>query len=199
MPLVVPPSEEPETPGPEQPEPQTEEGEELLPLEGDAGTPDEELDAVVGLPGFDEEPPEDLVVTTEEPPPLGKSWAFDFGVGKFKRVGAGGPAPTYGLTTLRYWIEKCLMTEAGAHPIHDQGYGVRGLNDLIGTQGGLVMMELESRITEAVTWHPRISGIENFSATHDPMQEYVDVAFTVVVDEPAGTEERMDVGTRIGG
>lgn len=144
-------------------------------------------DALASLEADFEErvdPPEILVVE-EEPPPIGRSWSFDFTTGRF-RSGVNGRAPlaTNGTTTLIVWAEKCLRTVSGAHPIHPPGYGVRDRTSLLGqTVSGAPVAELEQRIREALTFHPRIVDIEDFEFDYDPLDEWVNVTFSMVLDD----------------
>src|SRR4051794_26346143 len=144
-------------------------------------------DALASLEADFEErvdPPEILVVE-EEPPPIGRSWAFDFVSGRF-RSGPGGRSPlaTNGTATLVVWAEKCLRTVAGSHPIHPPGYGVRDRTSLLGRAiSGAPVAELEQRIREALTFHPRIADIEDFVFDYDSADEWVNVTFSLVLDD----------------
>lgn len=127
--------------------------------------------------------PADLVVIEEPPPPIGKSYAFDFASGAWIS-GGRGPLQTRELTTLLYWIEKCLRTARGAHPIHPPDYGLRDPTGLMGKLiEGAPFGEMEGRIREALTFHPRITDIEDFSFDFDPDDEWVSVNFTVLLDD----------------
>jgi hypothetical protein len=130
--------------------------------------------------------PPDLIVVEDDAPPIGLSWAFDFGENRFiSGVGSGrGPLQTHGLATLITWAEKCLRTARGAHPIHPPGYGLVRPNDLWGKPvTGAPVAEMEARIRDALTFHPRITDVEDFEFDFDPNDEWVNVAFTMIVDE----------------
>lgn len=167
-----------------------------------AEVPQEPVDDVVDqLVPLDDEPPTDteeaatfdddelleaepLLVAEEDQPPIGKSWAFDFVTGRFLPKPSGGPTETRGLATLRYWVEKCLVTERGAYPIHDTNYGLEGVNDMIGEPvDSPEMATLGARVREALTFHPRITDVVGFQVFSDPDEETVYVAFRVVTDE----------------
>jgi hypothetical protein len=125
----------------------------------------------------------DLIVTDDEPPPLGRSWEFDFAARQFvtRRTGV---AQTRGLETLRQWCEKALRTDQGSSPIHSDNYGMVRPFDFIGEpQGSLSAADLEQRVQEALTFHPRIVGIENFDMTFDPVEPILYVSFTVVLSD----------------
>lgn len=172
----------PELPPP--PENQDEVVEQLLPIDDVPLEPEEELelldDELESFPDAD-----DIVVTEEEPPPIGRSWAFDFQHNRFERgVRAQGPLETHGQTTLRYWVEKCLRTARGAHPIHPEDYG---MNDPTGNFG-LPLAEakganLEGDIRDALTFHPNIVDVTDFYSASNPDEDYLAVSFTVVLDD----------------
>ena len=164
-----------------------ENADELLPATPETDV-DDDIAALEDLPAFDDDTSEDLVVDEPEPEPIGKSWAFDFVNGVFLFVSAQGPSATWGETTLRYWIEKCLRTPRGALPIHDPDYGMEGLRGLIGAIPDEVIADLEPRVRDALLFHPRITDILDFETEYDPMNEHVEVSFTVVTDEE-GIEE----------
>jgi hypothetical protein len=134
----------------------------------------------------------DLVVGEEEPPPIGRSWAFDWAMRDFVRSsGSAGPQPTRGLETLTEWIEKCLRTARGAHPVHPQGYGVAqaSADGLVGGPVGSIPPDLEERVKDALLFHPRITDVRGFSYSSDPDDEWLGVSFTFEVD--GGAEERQ--------
>jgi hypothetical protein len=130
--------------------------------------------------------PPEIVVVQEQPPPIGRSWSFDFPRQRFRDAfGAHAPLTTNGVATLVQWAEKCLQTTRGAHPIHPPGYGLRDRTALIGhTVNGAPVAELESRIREALTFHPRIADIDDFAYDFDTVaDEYIAVSFTLVLDD----------------
>lgn len=128
---------------------------------------------------------DDLVVTEEDLPPIAKSWAYDFTNGVFITGNNGrGPRETRGLATLAVWIEKCLRTDRGAHPVHPAGYGMIRPFDMIGKPlDQAPLEELEPRIRDALTFHPRISDITDFVVDFDSDNEFVNVNFSVVLDD----------------
>jgi hypothetical protein len=147
--------------------------------------PVDPLDALADLESsFDAQAqPSDLLVIEEAPPPIGRSWAFDFSRGVVLQIG-GGALETHGDATLIVWMEKCLRTARGAHPIHPPGYGLLRPSELIGqTLAGAPVAELEERITSALTFHPRISDLEDFDFELDEVNETVSIFFTVVRDD----------------
>jgi hypothetical protein len=159
--------------------------------------PDEELDALEGDsaadPLIEDADAVDLVLAEVPPPPLGRAWAFDFQTGSFLLNQAHGPLETRGLATLRGWIEKCLMTARGAHPIHPPEYGVEGLTDVIGEAASPgVAAGLEEGIRDALLFHPRITDVRDFDAylgtVEDGDEDALYLSFTVVTED----DERLD-------
>lgn len=134
---------------------------------------------------FDPEGPADLVVEGVPPHPPGRSWAYDFVRRRFVSAPQQhGPLETHGIETLKQWIEKCLLTARGAHPIYSEDYGIELPNDLVGVSADTFPDAIyESRISEGLLAHERITSIEDFAAVYDPMEEFVLVSFTCVLDD----------------
>lgn len=123
--------------------------------------------------------PPDLLVTDAPPPPFGRSWAFDFQASQFVQ-NISGVAQTYGLISLRGWIEKCLRTDRGAHPIYSDDFGIERPFDIIGMQLADVNPDdLEQRIRDALTKHPSIVEIEQFEMLYSSDDELITVSFVV--------------------
>lgn len=142
--------------------------------------------------------PSEIIIVEEEPPPVGRSWAFDFPRAVFKTANSKSPLKTHGDATLIQWAEKCLRTARGAHPIHPPGYGLASPADLIGqTVDGAPVAELEARIREALTFHPRIADIRDFDYDFDSSDEWIAVSFTMVLDNDASVAfgATLDVST----
>jgi len=125
----------------------------------------------------------DLLVEETPLPPFGKSWKFDFATSKFLKVPGRGPLRTQGIDTLRAWIEKCLFTARDAHPIYSEDYGT---DDPFGWAGqpftDEAVGDLERKVSEALTQHPRILEIEDFTTDYDPGDEELFVRFRCVID-----------------
>lgn len=139
--------------------------------------------------------PPSLIVVQDEPPPLGKSWAFDWPSMRFN-LGNNGDSPleTRGMLTLIQWAEKCLRTARGAHPIHPPNYGLVDPKSIFGQPVAFApIAELEARIKDALTFHPRIVDVTDFDSDFDPDDEWVAISFTIVVDD----ETRLPVTTNL--
>lgn len=123
----------------------------------------------------------DLVVVEEDPPPLGRSWAYDFAGRKF--VGAPtahGPLTIRGISTLQQWIEKVLITSRGAYPIYSDGYGIDLPADFFSGPSAHFPDDLfRDRVIDALTQHPRIVSVDSFAFNLDANAEYVACSFTV--------------------
>jgi hypothetical protein len=145
-----------------------------------------------------DEPAEADLVVTEEPPPLGRSWAFDWQRRNFARgPGHRGPQPTRGEATLQQWIVKALRTARDAHPVSPDGYGVSqaSVEGMVGGAGGVVPPDLEQRVTEALLEHPRITDVSGFAYDHDPNSDWLAVSFSYELDGGAegGTVSELGV------
>lgn len=125
----------------------------------------------------------EAVVQEDPPPPLGRGWAFDFGGGTGFRSGKGqGPQLTYGIDTLRVWCEKALRTDRGAHPIHPDDYGMDNPYGAIGMFHD-EDPDLEQRVVDALTFHPRITAVRDIVRSYDADDEYLSLSFTIVLDD----------------
>jgi hypothetical protein len=161
-------------------------GFDLLPVVNDPPEPLEELSLLDQLAD-----PSTLPPATPEPTPLGRSYAYDIANRTFLASPSGGPLMTYGADTLKAWIEKAMLTERGAAPVHRvPDYGMDGAYDFIdgGPFDAGAAGELEARLRDCLTVHPRIEDITNFAVDYDdgvetgePPDDAVFVSFTVVV------------------
>lgn len=113
--------------------------------------------------------PDDLVITEEEIQPVGRTWVYDFAAETFVYGASGGRAPltVHGQQSVLAWLEKCLHTQRGAHPIHPPGYGLEGGYGLGGVVDELPF-DLEARIREAAVFNPAIVDVDEFDLTYDP-------------------------------
>jgi hypothetical protein len=160
----------------------------LSPLSDEPLTAEDELAAVedaIRETNIDIQQP--LVETTDDPadsPPLGRSFAFDPFERKFVvGDGAHGPRETRGFDTLGFWIQKALATERGTSPIHSDDYGLQDVDGVIGTPAD-ILTSRASRVRDALTFHPRITDVRNYSAIHeDPDAQWVTESFDVVLDD----------------
>jgi hypothetical protein len=145
--------------------------------------PEQALDEVLDL-DLDQDEELELLQPDVEPPPLGRSWAFDFAQGKFVTERGRGPIETYGVHTLHTWIEKCLRTDAGAHPIYGDDYGIVDPYEILGNPIGQVdEVEMEGKVREALLFHPRIADIDDFEVEIDQDAGAALVSFTVILDD----------------
>lgn len=139
------------------------------------------------------------LIVEPEPVTLGRAIVLDFNNGGVKLSGRG-PMEVRGEASLRLWIEKCLRTHEGAHPIHPEGYGLeRPIMDYIGLpEAEMVTGDLEEDIRDALIYHPSINDIENFElAVEDGEGEpYALITFDVIRDD--GTREDFDLTLNTG-
>lgn len=128
----------------------------------------------------------DLIVAQSEPQPVGRSWSFDWKARGFIRGASRGPLLTRGTEALLEWVEKALMTARGAHPVHaGLDYGFEGglAASVIGLPVGTVPADFEQKIEDCLTFHPRVSAVESFDFDFDPDDDWLDVAFTLILDD----------------
>lgn len=139
-------------------------------------------DAIDGLPLGDP----DVIIEDAgaDEVPLGKTWWFDFDQRRFVSGGGRGPLAVRGIAGLRIWVEKTLRTARGAHPIYSGDYGLDDPWDIIGSPLAAISVgDLESRIRDALTYHPRIVDVSDFVATKDEDQEALFLSFRVILDD----------------
>jgi len=164
----------------------------LVASDDDPYTPDAALDETEirlddpTLFGDDMAQDDVVVETAPQVYSLGRSWAFDFGQGRFVRDGRKSRSALRitGIPQLQQWIAKALYTPKGALPIHSDDYGLEDADGLIGQPFNAGQSaSLRRRVEECLTFHPKIIGIEDFDAqvaTYD--DEVVEVSFTVRLD-----------------
>lgn len=159
----------------------TDEGFELVPAGIEPLEADEELALEEALAGGAGDDP--LVVQRQQPPPLGRTPAYDFVERTFVPGQAGGPLTVSGLDALRFWIEKCLRTRQGENPAVDPGFGVTIMaEDLL--DGGVLddsaLAEAYEDWERALLVHPRISSVEAISIDAQDDDDAVYVTLRVV-------------------
>jgi hypothetical protein len=157
----------------------------LVPADVEALSPQDIIDALgEALDGRAR--PDLFIVDPDTPPPFGRSWEYDFLNFHWHRPRQGqGPILTEGLHTLEQWVYKCLITDRGAHPIHPAGYGmVRPFDVVSDPMAGVPYESLESRVYDALIYHPRISDVRNFVVlADDPDDDVIEVQFDVILDD----------------
>ena len=143
----------------------------------------------------DEATEADLQIVDPEPPPIGRTWAYDFYSQSFLKSGKS-PVTLRGDAALAGWIEKCLHSVRGASVVHSPEYGlIKPLTDYIGDDPGDTV-ELETDIEEALLFHPSISSIEDMTIELGETLDggaAVEIRFRVQVG--GGTE--IDFDTRL--
>ena len=157
----------------------------FLPADVEPMSPQEILSSIQET--LDGTPRPDLVIDIPQPPPLGRSWGYDFLHYRFRTVAGRGPLLTQGIATLESWVEKCLHSDRGASPIWTDGYGMVRPFDVIGEPFAASPFEsLRSRIRDALIYHPRITDIQDFRVSgpeDDANEEFVEFSFTLVLDD----------------
>jgi hypothetical protein len=122
----------------------------------------------------------------EEPPlPLGASWAFDWGAGRFLRRGTS-PARVTGELALIEWCMMALNSARGAHPVFSGEFGITEPQLGIGLAGEAAREAADDyrvAASDALLVHDRIAGVE-MDVAYDPVQGvYVVSNLTVTTDD----------------
>lgn len=160
--------------------------------------PDPIVDPEDGLAPLGASELPEVVVDDTPAPPLGRSWAFDFGSEQFERGRGGAPLETRGVSTLMGWIDKCLRTARGALPIHPAGYGVVDPDSIFGRPiSELSAGDLENRFRDALTFHPRIADVADLTLLTDPTSSRAIAQYTIVTDPPADDASLLTVRTNL--
>lgn len=162
-------------------------GFELLPVDDEGTTPEEDLaaaersaleDALEGLDDpADEVPPE----------PFGRSWAFDFERGRFRRQGEA-PGEVRGLVALEQWCQVAIRTARYAHAVFTDAFGMERPASAIGQVDVRdEVADYGDRLRAALLVHDRITDVVDYRASYDPEEGLLLVeSFTVVTDGGEG-------------
>jgi hypothetical protein len=145
----------------------------LLPADPGLVSPDLALDAALA-------PVVDFATPAEQP--LGKGWRFDFLTGQFVRRG-GSPMEVYDVDNLAMWVEKTLRTARYAHAIYSSDYGMAEPYAPIGRPlDGATLASWQEEIQDSLLVHDRIVAVEDFRFNMAPLDDALNVSFTVVLD-----------------
>lgn len=118
-------------------------------------------------------------VAVEEPPliPLGRSWAFDWRAGRFKRQG-GAPAEVRGIDALKEWLEMARRTKRGAHACFSNAFGMEGPEDWMGhVNVDEATADYGADLEETWGVHDRVAAVVDYRAHFEEDEE------TIVIDE----------------
>lgn len=133
------------------------------------------------LPEIAELEYEDLLTEQGEKAQIGKSFLFDFEKGDF--VSKDGKVQEVDeKEALKMWIESTIRTEKDKYKVYEgTGFGP-SIEDLIGTTYNALFAEseLQRELTEALTVHPVINSLTNWSFESDGSK--LTTSFTVVTD-----------------
>lgn len=153
---------------------------ELLPVEDEDVDVDEDLDAAVASALDD---PFEIEPVSDPPVPLGRTWKFDWDLGRFRRHGER-PAEARGEEALHEWLLGAAHTARGAHPIFSDEYGTDAPDAPIGANAADVeeaLSDYEERLREAWTQHDRVSDVVDLKISFDPTGDVVILEDVVVV------------------
>lgn len=110
----------------------------------------------------------DTELLTEDLPPIGKSFLYDFDLGDFVMLD-GKLIEVYGIDSLKMWIMKVLKTEQDRFKIYeDTAYGT-GIESLIGSNlpRMFIESEVEREVTETLLINPYIQTIDGWEFVRD--------------------------------
>lgn len=127
---------------------------------------------------------------TEDLPPIGKSFLFDFNKNEFV-MRDGKLVELYGIDSLKMWIEKMMRTERYRFEVYEgTEYGIL-LEDLIGSNypRTFVEAEIKREVTETLLTHPHINAVENWSFERDG--KWMRINLTVVTSDTEFAQEVM--------
>lgn len=117
--------------------------------------------------------------------PYGMSWQFDFSNRRFVRE-ENSPVQAHGEHALEQWVQACLHTVAGAHPIFSRFFGVQDYSAIFGTANPEEMIaDLDRRFRMALTQHDRIAAVDAMEITWDPGEGIVYIRKLDVVTDQA--------------
>lgn len=131
---------------------------------------------------------ENVVEQQEDRPQIGRSFLYDFKAGDFV-LKDGKLISVEGLEALKVWIEKTIRTERFKFKVYDgTEHGVL-LKDLIGSNYPLsfIKAEIERELTDALTRHPVIQSLTNWSTERDGSK--TTIAFRVITSEGVFEQE----------
>lgn len=152
----------------------------LLPADDPAIDAAEELEGAFVDP--EGNPAIDAEFAPPPPMPLGRGWAFDIAAGRMIKYGQR-PVETYGLDTLKQWIDICMNVDAGAHSIFPDDFGMDDPWEMIGQDYSPALeAEYQQKVQNALLIHDRIESVDNFIFQHDENDTIQYVEFVVKTD-----------------
>lgn len=147
--------------------------------------------------------PDAELVETTPPVPLGRTPAMDLVERRFvPNNRTGGPLMLYGLDTLQQWVEKCLRTRRGDNVACNPEFGVdRLLLDITDGQpmDDSAAAEYEAIVGRALSVHPAIASVENWTWDFDDDSDAATAGFTVMVVRDGQEPEELDITVPVGG
>jgi hypothetical protein len=149
---------------------------------------------------IEEAPFAGVEVGPQEPPPLGRTPAYDFIARTFRPARSGGPLLISGRATLAQWVEKCLLTRRGESPAVDPSFGVN-IHPYDILDGGVfeeaAFAEATADWTRAILVHPHVSAVEDWDI--QSVEDGTAAAVFVRVIPEGLVEQDITVALEIGG
>lgn len=134
------------------------------------------------------------VDVTEELPPIGINFLYDFVAGDFVYQD-GKLVELHGIESLKMWIMKVMKTERFRFRVYEGvDYGV-SLEDLIGSNlpRAYIEAEIKREVTTSLVQHPYIEDIQEWTFERDG--KWMRVFFRVTTPEGA-FEQEVEFGVR---
>jgi hypothetical protein len=145
--------------------------------------------------------PDALSVTQDPPAPLGRAPAIDFVQRQFVPNTAGAPLMIYGTDTLAQWVGKALRTRRGENPACDPDFGLDALfEDMLdgGPFDAAAAAEYEGIVERALTVHPAVESIEEWSVDYAPGDDAALASLRVIPtaegEDPLDLEVTLPIG-----
>lgn len=160
----------------------------FLPVDDEELTPEADLDAAEA--GALEDPL-NVPVTGDAPEPFGRTWYFDWAIGRFRRHGFA-PAETRGQGALIQWCMMAAHSAWLAHGVFSPDFGLERPDSVIGLVGSDALAEAgdwATRLRDAWLVHDRIAEVDGLEVQLLEDAIYVP-AFEVITDE----DDRIVVG-----
>lgn len=161
---------------------------EFMPTDDLPVTPGDDLDAAEASALED---PLDLEADEEAPEPFGRTWLFDWEVGRFVRRGLS-PVEVTGRQALQQWCLVAANTAWQGHAVFSDEFGVERPDSPLGLVGAEAITEASdwaTRLREAWMVHERIVDVDGLEVELIDDAIYVG-PFVVVTDE----DDQVPVG-----
>ncbi|WP_164766654.1 DUF2634 domain-containing protein [Paenibacillus chibensis] len=129
---------------------------------------------------------------------LGKVFLFDFEEKRYV-LRDGKPIEATYDEAIRQWVTMLLITEIDQYIIYaDTGFGI-GIKQFIGRRDiplGVINSEVKRQITEQVTKHSQITGVDNFEIDREDGKAKLTFSVATLRGVVDGIESEVRIGGR---